>query len=241
MMDLAVSTIVLLLIFALMIFFIFRGYKKGFLRLAITTFSFVIVIILATSLAAPVSNLLENTALGTKVESSVSDLVESKTDEFLDGAEGSISSEDESSFIGSLPLPSYIQNVLISGNTAEEYAQMQIDSFEEYTTAKVTEVILSAIAYVIVMIIASILLKVILKLAKFVNKIPIIGGLNRILGALLGLCQALLIIWAIGLLIIAFSSTNLGSSAIGIIQGNAVLNFLFDNNLLIVVFGQLFW
>ena len=239
-MDIAVSTIVMILILALMVFFVFRGYKKGFLRLAITTFSFVIVIILATSLATPVSNLLENTAIGTKVESSVSDLVESKTEEYLDGVQGSISSEDESSFIESLPLPSYIQNVLISGNTAEEYAQMQIETFEEYITAEVTEVILSAIAYVIVMIIASILLRVILRLAKFVNKIPIIGGLNKILGALLGFCQALLIIWAIGLLIIAFSSTSIGSSAIAIIQNNAVLDFLFDNNLLIVIFGQLF-
>ena len=240
MMDIAVSTIVMILILALMVFFVFRGYKKGFLRLAITTFSFVIVIILATSLATPVSNLLENTAVGTKVESSVSDLVESKTEEYLDGAQGSISSEDESSFIESLPLPSYIQNVLISGNTVEEYAQMQIETFEEYITAEVTEVILSAIAYVIVMIVASILLRIILRLAKFVNKIPIIGGLNKILGALLGFCQALLIIWAIGLLIIAFSSTSIGSSAIAIIQNNAVLDFLFDNNLLIVIFGQLF-
>lgn len=240
MMDIAVSTIVMILILALMVFFVFRGYKKGFLRLAITTFSFVIVIILATSLATPVSNLLENTAVGTKVESSVSDLVESKTEEYLDDAQGSISSEDESSFIESLPLPSYIQNVLISGNTVEEYAQMQIETFEEYITAEVTEVILSAIAYVIVMIIAAILLRIILRLAKFVNKIPIIGGLNKILGALLGFCQALLIIWAIGLLIIAFSSTSLGSSAIAIIQNNAVLDFLFDNNLLIVIFGQLF-
>lgn len=240
MMDLALSTIVLILILALIVFFVFRGYKKGFLRLAITTFSFVIVIILATALATPVSNLLGSTSLGTKVETSVSGLVESKTEEFLGETGSSISSEDESSFIESLPLPSYIQNVLISGNTAEEYAQMQIDSFEEYTTAKVTDVILRAISYVAVMIIASIILKIILKLAKFVNKIPIIGGLNKISGALLGLFQALLIIWALGLLIIAFSSTSIGSSAIAVIKDNAVLDLLFDNNLLILAFGRLF-
>lgn len=239
-MESTASTIVLIFVLAFLAFFVFRGHRKGFLRAALTTFSFVIVIALSTAFTTPVSNFLENTFVGNKVENSVSNFVESKVEDFIGEDGGSISESEEDTFLESLPLPSFIQNNLKTSNTLEEYAQLQVKSFEEYTTAKFTEIIISAIAYVLVMIIAWILIRLILKFAGFINKIPIIGGLNRFLGALLGFLEGLLILWALGLVIIAFSSTSFGSAAVETIQSNALLDFIFDNNLLVVMFGMLF-
>lgn len=234
----AVSIIVLILVILFLAFFVFRGFRKGFLKVALTTFSFVIVIILATALAKPVSNLLARTSFGESVESSV----ESMVDEKFAGAaeEEGLTSEEESALLDTLPLPSFIQDTILNSGTAEEYTDLGVTSFKEYTTAKVTQIILSAISYVIVMIAAYIIIRLILKFAGFINKIPVLGGLNKFLGALLGLFEGLLIIWAIGLLIIALSSTSFGIKAIEIIQGSTFLNFLFENNLLIVFFGMLF-
>ena len=218
---------------ALWVFFVIRGHRKGFLRAAVGTFSFVIVIFLSTALASPVSQILEKTALKTTIESAVSDAVESKLETDADG----LSQDEQDSLLESLPLPSSIQDSLKESNTIENYVQMGVDSFSEYVAESVSDVILNAAAYVIVMIIAIIVIRIILAAAKFVNKIPVIGGINRFLGALLGFFEGLLVLWAAGLAIIALAGTGFGMKAVEVIQSNAFLDLIFDNNPLTAMFG----
>lgn len=215
-----------------------RGHKKGFLRSALTTFSFVITIVVATALAVPVSNMLENSSFGSRISENVSESINEKFSEYTDGT--FLDEDEQDSFLESLALPSIVQDSIKETNTSEDYAQMGVTSFKEYTAQKVTDVIINAAAYIIVMVIAAVVLKIILRLAGFVNKIPVIGGINRFLGALLGIFEGLLALWAIGLLIIAFSNTAFGMKAVSIIQSNAFLNAVFDNNLLVVMFSRLF-
>ena len=215
-----------------------RGCKKGFLRSALATFSFVITIILATALFSPVSNLLENSSFAGRVSENVSESIDEKLSEYAEGL--SFGEDEQNSFLESLALPSIVQDALKETNTAEDYAQMGVTSFKEYTAQKVTDVIIKAAAYIIVMVIAAIVLKIILRLSKFVNKIPVIGGINRFLGALLGIFEGLLALWAAGLLIIVFSNTAFGVKAVSIIQSNVFLNAVFDNNLLVAMFSTLF-
>ena len=236
-MKIAASTIVMIIVLAFLAFFVFKGHKKGFLKVALSTFSFVIVIALGMALSQPVSNLLEETFVGEKVEASVYDYIDEQVSEFTEDAAAQIGAEDEGSFIESLPLPSFIQQKLISGNTPAEYVQMQVESFEEYIAAGFSDIILSAISCVIVMILAAVIVRLLLKGAKFVNKIPIIGGINKFLGALLGFFEGLLILWAAGLFIISVSGTSFGESIISLIQSNPVLDLIFDNNLLVVIFS----
>lgn len=215
-----------------------RGHKKGFLRSALTTFSFVITIAVATALAVPVSNMLENSSFGSRISENVSESINEKFSEYTDGT--FLDEDEQDSFLESLALPSIVQDSIKETNTSEDYAQMGVTSFKEYTAQKVTDVIINAAAYIIVMVIAAVVLKIILRFAGFVNKIPVIGGINRFLGALLGIFEGLLALWAIGLLIIAFSNTAFGMKAVSIIQSNAFLNAVFDNNLLVVMFSRLF-
>lgn len=236
----APSAIVLILVLAFLGYCVFKGHRKGFLRTALTTFSFVIIIALSSVLASPLSQLIESTKIGDSIENSVSGYIESEIEEFTGSSSAEIDQEEESSFLSGLALPSFIQKQLINSNTIEEYVQLQVESFEEYASAKVTEIVLNAVSYLMVMIIAAVLIKIILKLSRFINKIPIIGGFNKFLGALLGFFQGLLVLWVIGLVILAFSSTSFGSSAAALIQSNTILNYIFDNNLLVVILAMLF-
>ena len=236
-MNIAASTVVMIIVLAFLAFFVLKGHKKGFLKVALSTFSFIIVIILSMALSKPVSNFIGNTSWGDSIEESVGELVDTKIDEFLEDSGDEIPEDEENTFIESLPLPSFIQNTLKSGNTLEEYVEMQVETFEEYTAAKFTDIIISAISYVIVMILAAVIIRLLLKGAKFVNKIPIIGGINKFLGALLGFFEGLLILWAVGLFIISVSGTSFGESIILLIQSNPVLDFIFDNNLLVIIFS----
>lgn len=233
------SLFIMLLVLAFLAFFLIWGHKRGFLKTALTTFAFVIAVLISMALIEPVSGLIENTKISASVENSVSELIDSKTEEFTGQVQSDIAQEEQEGFLETLSLPSYIQNLLKSSNTTEEYAAAGAENFKEYVTAKVTQVIINAIAYGAVMIIAAVLILLLLKASGFVNKIPVIGGINKFLGALLGLFEGLLILWVLSLLLIMFSGTSFGSAAVGLIQENALLNLIFDNNVLILIFGTL--
>ncbi len=97
-----------------------------------------------------------------------------------------------------------------------------------------------ALSFILLTVIILILVKVIKTLTKFINKIPIIGGINKLLGLLLGILQALIILWIISIAVMIFSGTEGGSYILTVIQGNAFLNLIYDNNLLLMLAAAVF-
>ncbi len=91
---------------------------------------------------------------------------------------------------------------------------------------------LQIIAFFIVAVLIYVVIRVILGVAHVIAKIPIIGGANRILGAVIGIVEALLVIWIACLIIQSLAATPFGVQATKIISQSDVLKFFFDNNLL---------
>lgn len=234
------STIVMVIVLALLVFLVIRGYMKGFLRVALTTFSLVVIIAVSMALVKPLSSLLENTFIGTSVETRVSAYIDGKIESFTGGSEIESNTGEQESFLDTLPIPGFLQDNLKSANTLEEYVNMGVTSFREYTTAKVSGIIIYVIAYIILIVLAAIAVRVVIKLLGLINKIPIIGGFNRIMGALLGLVEGALILWILGVVIMVFSGSETGGSIVGMIHENRVLTYIYENNLLISIFGKIF-
>ncbi len=65
------------------------------------------------------------------------------------------------------------------------------------------------IAFIIIFIVVSILLSLIIKATALINKIPLIGSLNELLGAVLGLAEGLIIVFIVVILVhLAVSVTD---------------------------------
>lgn len=90
------------------------------------------------------------------------------------------------------------------------------------------------IAFLLIAILIFIVIRIILKIANVINKIPIIGGINRIFGAIVGLAEGLLVIWIASLIIKAIAFTPFGMQAINVINQSEFLKFLYDKNILAI-------
>ena len=227
------STIATIVVLVILAFLVINGFRKGFLRILLTTFSLVITLLLAAALVKPVSEFISTkTSIGTGIEEKVEDFISEKMEKVTNAKEDEI--------IDSLPLPAFLKKSLQENNTITKYKEQGVTSFKEYAVKNITNIIVKAMSYLALMIIIFLLLRLLLMLTKFINKVPIIGGVNRILGAVLGLIEGLLIVWALCLLIMTFSGSEFGATCMEVINKSTVLKFIYDNNLLATVANSLF-
>ena len=76
------------------------------------------------------------------------------------------------------------------------------------------------------------LIQLLVRWLDLLARLPIISGLNKIAGALLGLAHGLLLLWVACLLLDLFSATPLGSALMEQVEESSWLTFLYQYNLL---------
>ncbi|MBO5093860.1 MAG: CvpA family protein [Lachnospiraceae bacterium] len=72
----------------------------------------------------------------------------------------------------------------------------------------------------------------ILSSLKIISIIPVIRGVNKLLGFGVGVVEAVLLIWALFLIIVAFEFGGISSYILADIKENLFLTYLFQNNYL---------
>jgi len=102
------------------------------------------------------------------------------------------------------------------------------DNLVSYYTNMATKVI----SYSISLIIAAIVIRVLVLVTGFVTKLPVLSGLNRLAGLLLGLLRGVIILWILGLVVTVCSGFEWAAPVLGMIKESAWLTFLYKNNLL---------
>ena len=222
------GTIAGIVVIIYLILFLVIGFRRGLLRMVLAGGSLVITLIIAGAAAQPAADYIRyDTAIGPKLQQNIEDLVESKL-----GGVGEALDEAEDEFIDSLLLPSSVKSDLKEKNTLARYADQGVDSFKEYIAVNLTGLIIRVVSYVLIFIIVFILIKIIVRLSRFINKIPIIGGFNRILGALLGFMEAVIFLWIACIIISLLSATDFGIACVNVINESKFLMFIYNNNYL---------
>ena len=226
-----IATIAVLLFLA---FFLVLGMVRGFLRILLTTFSLVITVILAGTLAGPLADFAENrTVVGPRVEHRIEEYISSK----LSGVSASADAV-ENSFIDALPLPDAMKADLKAGNTMAGYVDQGVSSFAEYLAVNLTSLIIRILSYVILFLVIYLVLRLILRLSNLINHIPILGGINRIAGAVLGLAEGVIFLWVICMIIMMMSGTDFGITCHRVIVNSPVLNFIYEHNYLMLLINS---
>lgn len=72
----------------------------------------------------------------------------------------------------------------------------------------------------------------ILSSLKIISIIPVIRGINKLLGFGVGVIEAVLLIWALFLIIVAFEFGGISSYILAAVKENLFLTYLFQNNYL---------
>ena len=151
------------------------------------------------------------------------------------GGTKSLTRIEQTQIIENLPLPEQLKDILLDYNNDEGYKGLGVSSFPDYLINFVATSILNVVAYLVSIVVVQLLLWGIITLLNLMAHIPVIRVINRFAGMLLGLVQALLLLWVFFLILSLCSATSIGTQLIGLVEQSTFLSWMYDSNLFLQV------
>lgn len=134
--------------------------------------------------------------------------------------------------IEGLSLPEQIKEALLENNNYEAYDILGVQTFSDYISGYLANGILNIISFLLLFAVVFAVIHLITGWLDLVAKLPILSGINKLAGALLGAAEGLFVLWLLFLLVTAFAGTAFGKTMIEQIDSSKWLSFLYDNNIL---------
>ena len=221
-----------LLIFAVLLVSgnIVWGFFRGFLRVVYSMIAWILILVFVTFATPYVADwLTENTKLDTRIEQGcrerLKDIVagdgkEEASDTKLDGL--------------TLRLPDNVGERLLDTQKVTD-GLLEKSGLYQTMASKASSLAMRAIAFILVMVITMIAFHLIAVAIDLVAKLPVIGEANHLLGGVAGAVKGIMILWLLFAFVAMGAATEAGSMLIDVIYGSPVLQWLYENNLLLTV------
>lgn len=221
-----------ILVIGLMILMTVIGYKRGFIKIVLSLLSMIVTLFL-TSLFTPYVKdfLMEETAIASTIQTEVSNYFQEALGDSLEQAQLSVGQQMQ--MIEDLPLPNSILQVLKENNNSAIYDVLGVDTFTEYISGYLTQMIMSAIAFVLTFLLVYVIVRIVFFALNFIGHLPIIKGINKLLGGIVGFIQGIILLWLLSLVLTAFSGTEWGIQLMQMVQESALLSIIYNNNVLL--------
>lgn len=229
-----------IIVIAILALAVWLGWKKGLVRTILSLCSLIISLVLVWILFPHVSSILEGfTPLRDTVYEHVDSFLSEEISELLEQLpETDTSAQNE--LIDKLPLPEELKEKLSLNNNVDVYEALGVESFTEYLSTTVTNLILQAASLLLTLIIVFIAVHLLIGALDLVAKLPGLNAINKSGGAIAGLITGYLIVQIIFLVITVFSGTGWGKSLMVQVNESAVLTFLYNSSATIkMLFSEL--
>jgi len=212
-----------------------NGYRKGFIRLAVS-FAFVILSIYLVKLVTPYfsSFLQDYTPLYDTIKESTLEIFREDAGEYDAGKK-----TDQVRAIESSRLPEGLKQSLLENNNSEIYQILEVAGFDDYIGTYVAKTLTNIIAFLLAFIIIYLFLKFIMLSLDIISRLPLLHGANKIAGLFLGLAESLVFIWIGALAVTIFSTGEMGAKIFAMINDSLFLSLLYTNNYLLTIISAL--
>lgn len=172
----------------LLVAFIVIGIVRGFLFSLLSLAGFLIAVACAFLLSKPVGDALTGSSIGTSMQGNIYDWILTKSSYAAYPLSQEMAKEVLPEMLNQIGIPNFLNSFIIS--LILPYIPVtSSEPIGQYIAFGVTNIALVVISFLVLLIIFSIIMLFLKRFAKGVNKIPVIGGLNRILGAVFGLAM----------------------------------------------------
>lgn len=144
----------------------------------------------------------------------------------------------QTKLIQNLPVPQFLQNMMLEYNNSEGYRKLEAENFAEYLTHFFADIILNIVAFIATLVVVQMILWSAITALNLFARLPVLHLLNRVGGLAIGLFQGLLVVWVIFLVISALSATPVGMALMEMIESSSILKSIYDSNLFLKLITQ---
>lgn len=220
---------------AVLVYYAFKGWRRGLIMTVFSMFATVIAIALAAQLSPQLSQNWQNTAYFDAVSQRVEASLFKNQDEQED--------TDKEHMIDRLPLPDIVQQALANSDDTQKDV-LGISAFKAYIANCVTELIFNALSFVLVFFAVSVIMKIIIRCLNLLSRLPVIHTMNKMGGMLVGLLKGMIILWVICIVITILSGTEMGGYLFAQINESLFLRYIYDHNYIMMFingFKDILW
>lgn len=207
------------------------GHHKGFIRLAVSATALVVTLLLVNVTMPQLTAFLKNkTQVYSSFEGSMKKAIG------LDGKdETALNTKlppEQREFIEGLPLPSQMKEALLENNNSEVYRALGVDQFTNYLSGYLANNLINILGFLILFVVIFAAINILTIWLDLVARLPILSGINKMAGAVLGGVEGLIFLWVLCLFVTAFAGTEGGREVLSQIENSPWLSFLYNHNML---------
>lgn len=129
-------------------------------------------------------------------------------------------------------IPTIFKSLLSDNNNSEVYESLGVTSFVDYAAAYLAKIIIDIIAFLATFVLITIVLRAVIFALDIVTQLPVLGMINRLAGAAVGVLLALIVVDVIYIVITLLYTTGFGQSMFALIESNSFLSFLYNHNII---------
>lgn len=227
---------VLIIFILLLILIILGGYRIGAARMLFCTIVCAVAVFAAAILDSAIYRVLDiadldKTLYGITGKSISEDIENKGIETYSEKIENEIYEQTE--YIEKMAVPNFIKLSLMENNNSRVYEYLKAESFVEYTGKYLAYIIMSAISFAIAFIIACIAAVIFFNVTGVRKLIVGEEKKNRITGAVMGAVFGIAIIYILLACSAFLMNTELGVNVYLQIKSNHLLNWMYENNIVI--------
>lgn len=207
------ENLITLLIILYLLYGLIKGFRSGLLKLILSLGSIIVTIVITRTFTPAVASVVKDV---TNIESTLTEKI-------------------YNAFITTNTFDSFNLNLFNIQNTGELNETIKNTICSNYAN-----IIINIMSGVGLFIASIILLKFAIKMLDVVDYIPMVGQLNKILGALAGVAQSLIIIWVIMVIVRVFENMPQVQNVIRNIQKSPIAWSIYTNNVIYDFLANLF-
>ena len=221
-----------LLVIAVLGISVMMSAKRGLILSVFDLVSWVLALILTYILYPIVSRMLINTPIYTAIKENIVDRLN------LSSGVQDLTIWAQNEIITSLPIPVFLQELMLQHNNPAIYQMLNVSTFEEFIASYIANIAINIIACIVVLVLVMIGLRFIAGTLNIISKLPIINSMNKIGGAVVGVLKGTIFIWIIflGVSLLALHEDHYSillaveESSIGLwfYNNNVILDFILN-------------
>lgn len=128
-------------------------------------------------------------------------------------------------------LPQFVKDLLVENNNTAIYKELGVTYFAEYVAEYMSNLVVKIVSFLLTFVFAFVIVKALSAAIDIIGELPVLGTLNHAGGAMIGIVQAVLIVWFLFLIITLMYTSQLGRDCFVMIEESKFLSFLYDTNI----------
>ena len=218
------------------------GFSKGFLRVIYSMLAWIAILVFVTWATPYVANVLtEKTNIDNRIESNLDEKLHELVIGDTNGQKEDREPDTQNPGQGKknyrdlqMKLPDAVTNKLFDTNKIADQI-LEGSGAYDVVAGRATDLVMRVISFVLVLLIAVISFHLLSVVLKVVEKLPLIGGINRLLGLFAGLVKGILIIWLAFAISAMAGTTDIGIALISYIYESPLLIWAYENNFVLTL------